>query len=115
VEEFCLARPSVVEIYECRDAFVADLNEAVSHVIDLEDEPFARHEAADFVRAADERLGALCRLLARAVMIPPEDAPSLDGLEAELRRAADAVSERDNSAVSERADRIRKLRLEAAE
>jgi hypothetical protein len=110
-----LARPSAVEIYECRDAFVADLNEAVSHVIDLEDEPLARRETANFVRAADERLGTLCRLLARAVMIPPEDAPSLDGLEAELRRVAYAVSERDGSAVSERADRVRKLRLEAAE
>jgi hypothetical protein len=103
--------PSAAVIYDCRDMFVVDLNAAISRIIDLCDEPQAQDETAVLLRIADERLGALCRLLARASAVAPEDAPSLDGLEAELRNAA--VRHAD-SVAADRADYVRKLRLEAA-
>ena len=93
--------------------FVVDLNAAISRIIDLCDEPPARDETAVLLRIADdERLGALCRLLARASAVAPEDAPSLDGLEAERRNAAGRHAD---SVAADRADYVRKLRLEAAE
>jgi hypothetical protein len=107
--------PSATEIYECRDAFLGDLNAAIARVIDLYHAPWERGEAADLMRAADTKLGELCRLVARAAGISPEDAPTLDGLEAELRHAADAMNRCDGSLSAERADIARKLRLEAAE
>jgi hypothetical protein len=107
--------PSGAEIYECRDTFLGDLNAAIARVIDLYDAPWERSEAADLMRIADTQLGALCRLVARAAGISPEDAPTLDGLEAELRHAADATNRREGSVSGERADLVRKLRLEAAE
>jgi hypothetical protein len=107
--------PSAAEIYECRDTFVTDLDAAIARVMDLYDAPWERSEAADLTRIADMQLGSLCRLVARAAGILPEDAPTLDGLEAELRHAADAMNRGDDSLAAECADRARKLRLEAAD
>lgn len=87
-----MTRPTVHDILQTRDVFRDWLDDAIAAVFDIPDAvdlKAARLHAANKLAKADEILGCLCRMLARYSDIPAEDAPTLEGLEMELKQRAD--------------------------
>jgi hypothetical protein len=80
-----MTMPTVKQLQSAWDRVLSTQSVAQSQIVDLYERPWELLQAADQVRLMDLALGNYVRLLAQAASILPEDAPTLDGLEAMLR------------------------------
>jgi hypothetical protein len=80
-----MTQPTMKSLQAAWDRVLSTQSVAQSQIVDLYDRPWELLQAAEQVRLMDLALGNYVRLLAQAASILPEDAPTLDGLEAMLR------------------------------
>jgi hypothetical protein len=88
-----MTQPTMKSLQAAWDRVLSTQSVAQSQIVDLYDRPWELIQAAEQVRLMDLALGNYVRLLAQACNILPEDAPTLDGLEASLRWRSGARSE----------------------